>query len=940
MISLRRNYGFNDTLPILNMVFCLFFSFNFVYGQCDFNKISAGMNLYEFGKFEDAKQIILPCLLSKSFKEPNDNNKALRLLSLIAIAEDSLIMAEEYIKSIILNDPKFTSDPHLIFDPLFKKILEPLQTVKVYSVSKNAENIQTAPAPVILITREEIINRGYVDLVDVLADLPGFEISKIFSATYANIFQLGFRQENTERTLLMIDGIEENDIWSNIAYISRQYPLSNIKTIEVLYGPSSTMYGPRAFVGAINILTYGAGERPNSSFEKNNIEKQNKSLIFANGNLSRGTFNTNDFDLTMGYSGRNVKISVTSRFFTSDEDDLSFIDFYDYSVNDIDNLKYGSLNLKNNFTISNINGQKKTIPLNDYIKIFNLSENSNLYKIYRNSNQQVDSIILSPYGREYARNLDKKLYSGMVNGYPNGFSNHTKDYFISGKISFNHFEVGISTWKNEEGFNFYQDLYSPGSRNGSLWVPVNTTLFTKYTQEFNKFSVTNLTTFHDHGVNKASNRPNLNAFGIASGGLHLAHLLNPDSLIINNTGNALTQHGYNNYFFYYQAKQLRNDFRVIYQGEKLNLSSGLEFRSSLMQGDYLNYSNFDYKDKIDQKDISFAQELGTVRNQERGSNLYTIIDFGLYSQASIPLIPRKLIFHNGIRYDYNQIRSNGGFGSGLSPRSVLVLNLNEFTIKAIYSKGLQNVSQWTKFSTGGGRTPNPDLNTEKISFYNLSISNSLFKKQIIWDITAYNSFIKDAVASSTIAGITQNRNIGSYNIAGIMTSVKYVSKNGRYKAYLNHTFMAPYQVEDGINTNFQSLRIGDIATHHYNSGMDISIPSKKILYTLNLRTNYVGARKVGPGTTQSANRGIPDNQTNAYMVFNGNINICFLQYPWLRLSIIGNNILNDNILDSTDTRFYHPGPRSASGSETNISGNVPYIPQRPRYILFKINFNF
>ena len=54
----------------------------------------------------------------------------------------------------------------------------------------------------------------------------------------------------------MINGIEENDNWSNIAYMARQYPLSNIKAIEILYGPSSTMYGPRAFVGTINIITY------------------------------------------------------------------------------------------------------------------------------------------------------------------------------------------------------------------------------------------------------------------------------------------------------------------------------------------------------------------------------------------------------------------------------------------------------------------------------------------------------------------------------------------------------------------------------------------------------------------------------------------------------------------------------------------------------------
>ena len=216
----------------------------------------------------------------------------------------------------------------------------------------------------------------------------------------------------------------------------------------------------------------------------------------------------------------------------------------------------------------------------------------------------------------------------------------------------------------------------------------------------------------------------------------------------------------------------------------------------------------------------------------------------------------------------------------------------------------------------------------------------MFKKLINWDITAYNSFIKDAVASSTLAGITQNRNIGSYNISGIMTSVKYASKNGRFKSYLNHTFMAPYQVEDGIKSNFQPLRIGDIATHHINSGIDINLPTKKILYALNIRTNYVGARKVGPGTTQSSNIGITNNQTNAYLVFNGNINFCYLKYPWLRLSVIGNNLLNNNILDTTDARFYHPGPRSASGTYNNLSGNVPFVPQRPRYVLFKITFNY
>ena len=32
-----------------------------------------------------------------------------------------------------------------------------------------------------------------------------------------------------------------------------------------------------------------------------------------------------------------------------------------------------------------------------------------------------------------------------------------------------------------------------------------------------------------------------------------------------------------------------------------------------MQGDYLNFTNFDYQNTINQNDISFAQELGTVK---------------------------------------------------------------------------------------------------------------------------------------------------------------------------------------------------------------------------------------------------------------------------------------------------------------------------------------
>ncbi len=55
--------------------------------------------------------------------------------------------------------------------------------------------------------------------------------------------------------MLLIDGVEDNDLASSTAWISRQFPLSNIDRIEVVYGPASTMYGANAFAGVINVIT-------------------------------------------------------------------------------------------------------------------------------------------------------------------------------------------------------------------------------------------------------------------------------------------------------------------------------------------------------------------------------------------------------------------------------------------------------------------------------------------------------------------------------------------------------------------------------------------------------------------------------------------------------------------------------------------------------------
>ena len=225
--------------------------------NCTVTTVELSKDNYEVGDFASVKRDLEPCVQARGFENLSDLNKARELLALTAIVEDRMVDAKAYVLQIVTSNSNFTSyNRNIVFEEIFDEIKRENVGVTVSSVSKKPEDLNTAPATVKLVTHEEIMDRGYKDIVDLLSDLPGFDISKTFSTLYANINQLGFRQENTERTLFMVDGVEENDIWLNWAYISRQFPLSNVKAVEILYGTSSTMYGPRAFIGAINIITY------------------------------------------------------------------------------------------------------------------------------------------------------------------------------------------------------------------------------------------------------------------------------------------------------------------------------------------------------------------------------------------------------------------------------------------------------------------------------------------------------------------------------------------------------------------------------------------------------------------------------------------------------------------------------------------------------------
>ncbi len=194
---------------------------------------------------------------------------------------------------------------------LFDLTLEELMEFQVVSASKYEEPLNKTPASILVITEKDIQNRVYTSLTDILYDIPGFDIS----ASHGNLTQMSYARGNrtgsfNERTLLMINGVEHNILYAQNMNLSTDFPVSAIERIEVLYGPSSAVYGANAFSGIINVITKSA-----KNF------KVNKSQFYSN--VIGGSYNTFCGDMTYLAKYGPIGISASYRRYMSENFDMT-----------------------------------------------------------------------------------------------------------------------------------------------------------------------------------------------------------------------------------------------------------------------------------------------------------------------------------------------------------------------------------------------------------------------------------------------------------------------------------------------------------------------------------------------------------------------------------------------------------------------------------------
>src|SRR5687767_2770993 len=121
--------------------------------------------------------------------------------------------------------------------------LENLLATRITSVSREDQDILSTPAAVFVITEQDIRRSGATDVAELLRMVPGINVARINSGTWA-ISSRGFNAQYAMKLLVIVDGRSVyHSGFSGVFWQMQNLVLEDIERIEIIRGPGATMWG-------------------------------------------------------------------------------------------------------------------------------------------------------------------------------------------------------------------------------------------------------------------------------------------------------------------------------------------------------------------------------------------------------------------------------------------------------------------------------------------------------------------------------------------------------------------------------------------------------------------------------------------------------------------------------------------------------------------------
>ena len=128
----------------------------------------------------------------------------------------------------------------------------------IVTASALPETVESTPASVTVVTKDDIDKRAARDVADVLREVPGLSVSR--TGSLGKTTSVFIRGASSKQTLVLWNGVEINDPYFS-GYNFGQFSTAGVERIEVARGPFSSLYGADAVGGVVNIITAGGKDR-------------------------------------------------------------------------------------------------------------------------------------------------------------------------------------------------------------------------------------------------------------------------------------------------------------------------------------------------------------------------------------------------------------------------------------------------------------------------------------------------------------------------------------------------------------------------------------------------------------------------------------------------------------------------------------------------------
>jgi iron complex outermembrane receptor protein len=135
--------------------------------------------------------------------------------------------------------------------------LDELLAVRIVSTPKFAEHPDRIPSAISVLTAEDIRLYGWRTLGEALRSLQGFNVTSDHTYDYAGMRGVAQPGDYRPRMQVLVDGVSLVDTIYASVPVDTAFPLDIglVERIEVIRGPSASVYGGDAMFGVINVVT-------------------------------------------------------------------------------------------------------------------------------------------------------------------------------------------------------------------------------------------------------------------------------------------------------------------------------------------------------------------------------------------------------------------------------------------------------------------------------------------------------------------------------------------------------------------------------------------------------------------------------------------------------------------------------------------------------------